>query len=162
MTLLHYFFDLTSLEARAEILEKISLVFWKIWRYQKDILKLTDLTKYQNKGSLWKGFKNFHQLSSISHSPSIDSIPFFFLYSFKDSSFNQPWQDQGKMGALSITSKVLLITPFFSLPNLLVVSKSGLATSIQILDIWWSSLAIMNDFKHISRKAFFLFGEINK
>ena len=31
------------LEARAEILEKISLVFWEIWRHQKDILKLTDL-----------------------------------------------------------------------------------------------------------------------
>ena len=44
MTLLHYFFwfDL-FLEARAEILEKKSLVFWKIWRHQKDILQLTDL-----------------------------------------------------------------------------------------------------------------------
>ena len=31
------------LETRAEILEKISLMFWKIWRHQKDILKLTDL-----------------------------------------------------------------------------------------------------------------------
>ena len=28
---------------RAEILEKISLVFWKFWRRQKDISKLTDL-----------------------------------------------------------------------------------------------------------------------
>ena len=35
-------FDL-FLEARAEILEKISLVSWEIWRHQKDILKLTDL-----------------------------------------------------------------------------------------------------------------------
>ena len=31
------------LEARAEILEKISLFFWEIWRHQKDLLKLTDL-----------------------------------------------------------------------------------------------------------------------
>ena len=36
-----FLFDLI-LEASAEILEKISLVFWKIWRHQKDILKLTD------------------------------------------------------------------------------------------------------------------------
>ena len=37
-----FWFDL-FLEARAEILEKNSLVFWKkIW-HQKDILKLTDL-----------------------------------------------------------------------------------------------------------------------
>ena len=34
---------LRLLEARAEILEKILLVFWEIWRHQKDILKLTDL-----------------------------------------------------------------------------------------------------------------------
>ena len=27
----------------AEILEKISLVFWEIWRHQRDILKLTDI-----------------------------------------------------------------------------------------------------------------------
>ena len=31
------------LEARAEILTKILLVFWSIWRHQKDISKLTDL-----------------------------------------------------------------------------------------------------------------------
>ena len=31
------------LEARAEILETISLIFWGIWRHQEDILKLTDL-----------------------------------------------------------------------------------------------------------------------
>ena len=31
------------LEARAEILEKISLVFWEIWRHRKDISKLTAL-----------------------------------------------------------------------------------------------------------------------
>ena len=37
-----FWFDL-FLEAMAEILEKISLVFWKIWRHQKDISKLTDL-----------------------------------------------------------------------------------------------------------------------
>ena len=37
-----FWFDL-FLEARAEILEKISLVFWEIWRHQKDILKSTDL-----------------------------------------------------------------------------------------------------------------------
>ena len=43
-SILHYFFDWTPfLEARAEILKKISLVFWKIWKYQKDILKLTNL-----------------------------------------------------------------------------------------------------------------------
>ena len=41
LTLL-FWFDL-FLEARAEILEKISLVFWEIWRHQKDILKLSDL-----------------------------------------------------------------------------------------------------------------------
>ena len=39
---LFFWFDL-FLEARAEILEKISLVFWEIWRNQKDILKLTDI-----------------------------------------------------------------------------------------------------------------------
>ena len=45
-----YFDSLTSffdfyliLEAWAEIMENISLFFWKIWRHQKDILKLTDL-----------------------------------------------------------------------------------------------------------------------
>ena len=36
-----FWFDL-FLEARAEILEKNSLFFWKIWRHQKAILKLTD------------------------------------------------------------------------------------------------------------------------
>ena len=41
LTLL-FWFDL-FLEARAEILEKILLAFWKIWRHQKDIVKLTDL-----------------------------------------------------------------------------------------------------------------------
>ena len=35
------------LEARAEILEKISLVFWKTFWHQKDILKLTDLYQCQ-------------------------------------------------------------------------------------------------------------------
>ena len=39
---LFFWFDL-FLEARAEILKKISLVLWKIWRHQKDILKLTEL-----------------------------------------------------------------------------------------------------------------------
>ena len=39
---LFFWFDL-FLEAKAEILEKISLVFWEIWKYQKDILELTDL-----------------------------------------------------------------------------------------------------------------------
>ena len=34
---------LRGLKARAEILEKISLSFWKIWRHQKEILKLTVL-----------------------------------------------------------------------------------------------------------------------
>ena len=37
-----------------------------------------------------------------------------------------------------------------------------LATFFQILDIWWSSLDIMDDFKLISRTAIFRFGEINK
>ena len=37
-----FLFDL-FLEARAEILEKNSLVFWKILRHKKEILKLTDL-----------------------------------------------------------------------------------------------------------------------
>ena len=36
-----------------------------------------------------------------------------------------------------------------------------LATFFQILDIWWSSLVIMDDFKPISRTALFRFGEIN-
>ena len=34
---LFFLFDL-NLEARAEILEKILLFFWEIWRHQKDIL----------------------------------------------------------------------------------------------------------------------------
>ena len=44
LTLLYHFFifDLV-LEARAEILEKISLSFGEVWKHQKDILKLTDL-----------------------------------------------------------------------------------------------------------------------
>ena len=37
-----YFFWF-DLEARAEILAKISLLFGDIWRHQKDILKLSDL-----------------------------------------------------------------------------------------------------------------------
>ena len=39
---LFFWFDL-FLEARAEILENFSLIFWEIWKHQKDILKLTDL-----------------------------------------------------------------------------------------------------------------------
>ena len=39
---LFFWFNL-FLEARAEILENVLLVFWKIWRHQKDILELTDL-----------------------------------------------------------------------------------------------------------------------
>ena len=39
---LFFLIDL-SLEAEAEILEKISLAFWKKFWHQKDILKLTDL-----------------------------------------------------------------------------------------------------------------------
>ena len=41
-----FLFDLLGrllLKARAEILTKISLFFWSIWRHQKDISKLTDL-----------------------------------------------------------------------------------------------------------------------
>ena len=37
------FLILLFLEARTEFLTKISLVFWSIYRHQKDILKLTDL-----------------------------------------------------------------------------------------------------------------------
>ena len=37
-----------------------------------------------------------------------------------------------------------------------------LATFFQILDIWWSSLDIMDGFKLISRTVFLFFGEINK
>ena len=48
-----FLFDL-FLEARAEILEKISLVVWKIWRHQKDILKLTDLQNLQEPPSFKK------------------------------------------------------------------------------------------------------------
>ena len=48
------------------------------------------------------------------------------------------------------------------MPNLLIVSKSGPANSIQILDIWWSSLDITDDFKLISTMAIFHFSEINK
>ena len=44
--------------------------------------------------------------------------------------------------------------------NSLIVSKTGLAIRIQLFDIWWSSLDINNDFKAISRTAFFRFGEI--
>ena len=40
--LFYFLFDL-FLEARAEILTKISLVFWSIWRHQNNISKLTDL-----------------------------------------------------------------------------------------------------------------------
>ena len=39
-----FWFD-PFLEARAEILENISLFFWKILRHKKDILKLTDKVK---------------------------------------------------------------------------------------------------------------------
>ena len=39
---LFFLFNLL-LEARAEILEKIPLIFWKMWKNQKDILKLTEL-----------------------------------------------------------------------------------------------------------------------
>ena len=42
MVPLFFGFDL-FLEARAEILETNLLVYWEIWRHQKDILKLTDL-----------------------------------------------------------------------------------------------------------------------
>ena len=57
---LFFWFDL-FLEARAEILEKISLVFWKIWRHQKDILKLTDLYK-----ELDLGFQDLYFLNILS------------------------------------------------------------------------------------------------
>ena len=51
-----FWFDL-FLEARAEILEKISLVFWSKRWHQKDILKLTDL--YRNRRKQYKGFRAY-------------------------------------------------------------------------------------------------------
>ena len=44
MTLLYYFFDLTSffVEARVEILTNLLLVFWSIWKHQNSISKLSD------------------------------------------------------------------------------------------------------------------------
>ena len=39
---LFFLFDL-FLEARAEILEKISWIFWEIWRHPEYILELSDL-----------------------------------------------------------------------------------------------------------------------
>ena len=50
----------------------------------------------------------------------------------------------------------------FQPAKLLFVSKSGLATSIKIIDIGWLKLDIMDDSKLISRMVFFRFGEINK
>ena len=43
----------------AEILEKISLVFWEILRHQKDILKLTDLYDLTN---FKKFVKSWHDI----------------------------------------------------------------------------------------------------
>ena len=40
--------------------------------------------------------------------------------------------------------------------------SSCAALCFQLFDIWWSSLDKMNDFKAISRMAFFRFGEINR
>ena len=53
-------------------------------------------------------------------------------------------------------------TQFFSLSNLLVVSKACATIRFQLFDIWWSSLDVINDFKAISKIAFFRFGEINR
>ena len=53
-----FWFDL-FLYARAEILEKILLVLWEIWRRQKDILKSTDLYEpwiCQNGSLSWPTF----------------------------------------------------------------------------------------------------------
>ena len=55
---LFFWFDL-FLEARAEILEKILLVFWKKFWRQKDILKLTDLYVFKNSN------KNSQRIPSI-------------------------------------------------------------------------------------------------
>ena len=58
---LSFLFDLI-LEARAEILPTISLVFWYNWRHQKDISKLTDLyyaAKSQKVLSLERQFRIF-------------------------------------------------------------------------------------------------------
>ena len=52
--------------------------------------------------------------------------------------------------------------PIFSWPNLLVVFKMCAAICFQLFDIWLSSLDIINDFKPISRIAFFHFCEINR
>ena len=43
------------------------------------------------------------------------------------------------------------------LSNLLIVSKSGPANSIKILDIWWVTLDKMDNFKLNSRMVFFRF-----
>ena len=65
LTLL-FWFEL-CLEARAEILENVSLFFWEIWGHQKDILKLTDL--YVNVKSESVIFSNM--LTTIGRPPKI-------------------------------------------------------------------------------------------
>ena len=51
---LFFWFDL-FLEAWAEILEKISLVFWEIWRHRKEFLKLADLYQMFIRNCPWSG-----------------------------------------------------------------------------------------------------------
>ena len=46
-------------------------------------------------------------------------------------------------------------TQFFSLSNLLLVLSSSAAIHFQLFDISWSSFDKINDFKAISRAAFF-------
>ena len=77
-TLLHYF-----LEARAEILEKILLVFWSKRWHQKDILKLTDLyssytllktQEYEKRNAVSKTISSHSFLPSISASVKFSDI----------------------------------------------------------------------------------------
>ena len=73
--------------------------------------------------------------------------------------FCKPW----KKTWVYIINLEKIQMPKLNLSNLLlIVSKSGPATSIQTHDIWWSSLDIMDDFKLISRMVFFLFRWKNK
>ena len=70
--------------------------------------------------------------------------------------------DQNLYEVASEYSNPHVFTQFFRRTNSLVVYNCGPATSILIIDIWRSSLDIMDDFKLISRTVFFRFGEINK
>ena len=64
MTHLLFWFDL-FLEASAEILTKIVLLFWSIWRHQKDISKLTDLYHKVYFLSKWQQNRNALTLTDL-------------------------------------------------------------------------------------------------